>query len=461
MQDVSISNDQPLNVSDHFAVQGAFTMPRLQYNTSSRTFVKQVHGRRSILTNPERAIDLHRNRFNIIKQRLLRNERFGHGSIHMLNPDAFLKITPTMSLIGRDNQDFLLFGMLTEPEHGKHFLEDETGRMELDLSNTNYRYGLFTLNAFVLVDGLYGDDHIFHVRDIEFPAAESRAMTESVFPHIDFLGLTKPLVDPQILQIEETANTDACIVFISEMDLQEPKTMRGLRLIFESFKDTRPPIAFVLMGNFTKQRLFGKPVRKRQYRDGFTMLADLINKFPVIAEESTFVLVPGAMDAREDAVHDDNTITPREKIPDNYTNRFRHRVRKAIFTTNPCRIRYCTQDIVVYREDLFSELWRNSIVRPRASEGESLAEHLVRTVLDQGTLCPLPQSVKPVYTEYEQALQLYPLPDVLVLADKVDAYGINYQETHCLNPGSFSKVRISWSTYYPATRTSENKSMRI
>lgn len=71
--------------------------------------------------------------------------------------------------------------------------------------------------------------------------------------------------------------------------------------------------------------------------DGFTMLADLISKFPAIADESTFVFVPGAMDAREDAVHDDNTITPREKIPDTYTSRFRHRVRKAIFTTNPCR----------------------------------------------------------------------------------------------------------------------------
>lgn len=42
MQDVSISNDQPLNVADHLSVQGAFTMPRLQYNTNSRTFVKQV-----------------------------------------------------------------------------------------------------------------------------------------------------------------------------------------------------------------------------------------------------------------------------------------------------------------------------------------------------------------------------------------------------------------------------------
>lgn len=39
-----------------------------------------------------------------------------------------------MSLIGRDGGNFLLFGMLTQIEDGKLFLEDEDAHVELDVS---------------------------------------------------------------------------------------------------------------------------------------------------------------------------------------------------------------------------------------------------------------------------------------------------------------------------------------
>lgn len=46
-----------------------------------------------------------------------------------------------------------------------------------------------------------------------------------------------------------------------------------------------------------------------------------------------------------------------------------------------------------------------------------LSEQLVKTLLDQGHLCPLPLSARPIHWEYDNALRIYPLPDVLVLAD--------------------------------------------
>ena len=45
-----------------------------------------------------------------------------------------LKITPIKSLIGHDNEQFLLLGMLTQIEEGKMFLEDNDAHVELDLS---------------------------------------------------------------------------------------------------------------------------------------------------------------------------------------------------------------------------------------------------------------------------------------------------------------------------------------
>lgn len=44
------------------------------------------------------------------------------------------------------------------------------------------------------------------------------------------------------------------------------------------------------------------------------------------------------------------------------------KVPNAIMATNPCRIQYCTQEIVVVREDLVTKMCRNNIHFP--SEGE-------------------------------------------------------------------------------------------
>ena len=40
-------------------------------------------------------------------------------------------------------------------------------------------------------------------------------------------------------------------------------------------------------------------------------------------------------------------------------------------------IRYCTQDIVVYREDLFNALSRNALLAPRLDENEEPSKHVI------------------------------------------------------------------------------------
>jgi DNA polymerase epsilon subunit 2 len=37
---------------------------------------------------------------------------------------------------------------------------------------------LFTDGAFAIVEGTFGEDHIFHVSEINLPPAEARDMTE-------------------------------------------------------------------------------------------------------------------------------------------------------------------------------------------------------------------------------------------------------------------------------------------
>jgi DNA polymerase epsilon subunit 2 len=65
------------------------------------------------------------------------------------------------------------------------------------------------------------------------------------------------------------------------------------------------------------------------------------------------------------------------------------------------------------------------------------ARKLVKTVLDQGFLAPFRMANRPVLWDYASALQLYPLPTALVLADaEAPAFCVTYEGCHVMNPGS-------------------------
>ncbi|KAJ1833473.1 DNA-directed DNA polymerase epsilon, subunit B, partial [Coemansia sp. RSA 2703] len=184
-----------------------------------------------------------------------------------------------------------------------------------------------------------------------------------------------------------------------------------------------------------------------QYKDNMTALGQLIGTFPEIARNSHFVFVPGNNDPWGQGA------LPKPPIASYFTKRLGNRVTNVTFTTNPCRIKYCTHEIVVFREDLLKRIRRNSVLPP--TEGTEIVKHLVRTVIDQGHLCPLPQRIRPIYWAYDHAMRLYPIPDVLILADRFDSYSINYESCHCINPGSFSSGDFSFFMYFPVSRTSQ------
>lgn len=64
------------------------------------------------------------------------------------------------------------------------------------------------------------------------------------------------------------------------------------------------------------------------------------------------------------------------------------------------------------------------------------ARRLVKTVLDQGYLCPFRHAIRPVHWDYAGALHLYPLPTALVLVDPTaPPFAITYEGCHVMNPG--------------------------
>jgi hypothetical protein len=60
-------------------------------------------------------------------------------------------------------------------------------------------------------------------------------------------------------------------------------------------------------------------------------------------------------------------------LPKLITGEFQQKIPSSIFTSNPCRIQYCTQEIVVIREDLVTKMCRNTIHFPTSGE---IPEHV-------------------------------------------------------------------------------------
>jgi DNA polymerase epsilon subunit 2 len=83
-------------------------------------------------------------------------------------------------------------------------------------------------------------------------------------------------------------------------------------------------------------------------------------------------------------------------------------------------------------------------------------QQFVRTLLCQGTLMPFTQLVSPTYWDFDAALSLYPLPDLIVIGDNSTDFQRTQSECTIVNTGSFPRSKYSFKLYSPHSRTVED-----
>eukprot|EP00038_Savillea_parva_P009957 m.186937 g.186937 ORF g.186937 m.186937 type:complete len:565 (-) comp16932_c0_seq1:184-1878(-) len=448
----TVSNEAD-NVHEDVVLQiiDAFDTPKLSYSVDHKQFVpvKGTLRLHSSLATPKAA--LHRERFNILRQRTLRHALFRSKLEGTEEADgAGYKLTPLSALLGHSrfrgtgSEGLIVLGMLAQLEEGKYYLEDLDGKVRLSLADASPAYGLYTENSIVIVEGTY-EDEVFHARTIAQPPSEPRSASVKSMGALNYFGGVSNAGEQAALGKIEIEEEGAIFVVVSDVWLDKPVVLDKLRRMFEGFSMMDPPPVFVFMGNFLSQP-YGADT-PNVLKGAFDTLCDVICEFPELSQKSNFIFVPGPKDPGAPP------ILPRRRLPRYCTERLQTRVKKAVFTSNPARVRYCTQELVFFREDIVNKMRRNCILTPSIGPGEpEITAHLVKTLLDQATLVPLPLHVSPIYWEYEHALGLYPTPDVLVLADIFDSY-INPNEstgTTAINPGPFLPSDFSFLVYYPS-----------
>jgi DNA polymerase epsilon subunit 2 len=374
-----------------------------------------------------------------------------------------------------------LIGMLTQPEDGVWCLEDSGRSVALEFEpGVGRSPGFFTETCVVLVQGSYEPDFVrgggggaggggsgggfspltegrlpgaVRVGVIVHPPDEPRAATLSAMGAVDtFRVIPTPAEFAKVAAIEATHDR-AMFAVLSDVHVDSPRALEALRAVLAGFAAAGAPALFILMGNFSA-RPFSQAADGGAFAAGMEALAALLAEFPEVTGASHFVLVPGPGDPGA------APVLPRPALPAALCGRLTDAslIPRLTLATNPCRLRFYTQEIVVFRGEVSARLARASALPPAPPPaGEPpppVSHHVVHTIVSQAHLLPLPLHAQPVYWEYDHALRLAPTPNAVVVGEDAPFWSHEVNGAAVFCPGSFAGDR-AFAVYRPTSRVVE------
>lgn len=177
------------------------------------------------------------------------------------------QLTSTKNLLGRQGQRFLLFGILSTAQDGQYCLEDPDGTVGLDMEEAIPGEGIFTEGSIILVEGEYTEEERIKVDALGHPPPESRLAGREICGHVDFLGTGgMSIKEEENLKFHEKSHPDLCMVVISDLHLDHPKTMANFKRMLQGYVEADfLPFAFILCGNFSSSPFVGpNPIKRYQ-----------------------------------------------------------------------------------------------------------------------------------------------------------------------------------------------------
>ncbi|KAK1263359.1 hypothetical protein QJS04_geneDACA017504 [Acorus gramineus] len=341
-------------------------------------------------------------------------------------------------------------GVISQLEEGHFFLEDLTAAVPVNLSNAKITSGFFVENTIIVAEGEYLPNGIFQVYTCGFPPLEDRDASHSLLMGLDFFGGGALTVEEtnRLSMLEKKAVNDMFVI-MSDVWLDNEETMEKIAAVLDGYENVDVvPSLFVFMGNFCSRPCNLAFHNFASLRSQFGKLGEMIGSHARLKEHSRFLFIPGPDDAGP------STVLPRCALPKYLTEELQKHVPTAIFTSNPCRIKFYTQEIVFFRQDLLYRMRRSCLIPPSTEETSDPFEHLVVTITQQSHLCPLPLTVQPIIWNYDHCLRLYPTPHTIVLGDKSEQKSFKFSGITCFNPGSFANDS-TFVAYRPCTQEVE------
>lgn len=532
-QDIEIYNDDAsmlrtqleaehqLNWKDFFQVIPANKQANYRFDPIKKQYEKEATNLESLkIASIKSKMTLHQTRYAVVELRLSRNSNFRQptfSSLHSLTgsiKSSAVTITAIKNLLGRHGQRFVLFGLLTKNEAGSYSLEDDSDKIELDVSQCIPTEGShYCPGFFVIVEGIYSNSNKFYCSTIGHPPLERRDVTLDAYGNIDFLGVhaSSNLDQPNLKNLISSVNGvtrinkalkknlqllerelhhHKLIVLGHDCDLQDTKKLEALKRLFQKLTtdlqdDQEFPFCIVFSGPFSSEPFTASPYfsstmsassSSTQYKQSFDSLASLLEKFPLLCSKVTMIFVPGDKDPWSSVYNKGSSVMwPQSAIPKVFTNRLKRLVKNCHFVSNPTKLNYLNHEIVIFRDDLNARLKRNSInFNPTDEKGKSdlsidnivrdtpiptkilEARKLVKTILDQGHLSPFENTTRPIIWDKDYYLTMSPLPSVVFLNDPtISEFDVTYEGCHFINPGPLlTRGQLNYVEYWPSTNRS-------
>ncbi|PRQ15823.1 putative DNA-directed DNA polymerase [Rosa chinensis] len=443
----------------------AFLVPKFRYDPIKKIFYKPSEIQPPIHGNASAKAALYKDRFLLISQRLSRHQHFAKRAFDSEMSDfGSCEISQIQSLVGQTGRRWVM-GLISQLEDGHFYLEDLTASVEINLSNAisftdslliifldnTYKIttGFFTENTMVVAEGEMLLEGVFQVITCGFPPLEDRDMSVKLLAGHDFFGggiLTKEET-LRLSELEKRAVNDMFVI-LSDIWLDSEEAMGKLERILDGYENQEVvPSLFVFMGNFSSHPC-NLSFRPSSLRLQFGKLGQMIAAHQQLTKRSRFLFIPGPDDPGP------SKVLPRCALPKYITEELQKHIPNAMFSSNPCRIKFYTQELVFFRQDLLYRMRRSCLIPPSTEETDDPFEHLVATITHQSHLCPLPLIVQPIIWNYDHSLYLYPTPHTIVLGDRSEQKAFKYTGITCFNPGSFSREG-TFVAYYPCTQEVE------
>ncbi|CAI4037027.1 hypothetical protein SMKI_16G3260 [Saccharomyces mikatae IFO 1815] len=521
-------NSKALNWRDYFKVINALQQQRFSYNPHKMQFIfvpnkkeNELGNITGFLPDIKDKVQMFLTRYYLTNDRVMRNENFQNSD--MFNPlssmvslqnelsrtdqqqqASNMSITPIKNLLGRNAQNFLLLGLLNRNFKGNWSLEDPSGSVEIDISQTIPTQGHYYVpGCMVLVEGIYYSvGNKFHVTSMTLPPGERREITLDTIGNLDLLGihglsnnnfiarLDKDL-KIRLHLLEKELIDHKFVILGANLFLDDLKVMTALSKVLQKLNDD-PPTLLLWQGSFTSVPVFASMSSRNissstQYKNNFDALAMLLSRFDNLTENTTMIFIPGPNDLWGSMVSLGASGTlPQDPIPSAFTKKINKVCKNIVWSSNPARIAYLSQEIIIFRDDLSERFKRHHMEFPFSESEDSFADNdntvtkdsdivpidelvkepdqlpqkiqesrkLVKTLLDQGHLSPFIDCLRPISWDLDHTLTLCPIPSTMILCDTTSAqFDLTYNGCKVINPGSFiHNRRARYMVYVPSSK---------
>lgn len=340
-------------------------MPKYKYDIERKKYFLE-NKKRNFLPPASVRSEFLVDRYTMLWQRTCRHELFSASIPGTSIAAKKFQLRKIETLLASSSVDeVVVLGFLAQLKENKFFIEDPSGAVPLDLTAVQFHSGFFCEGCFVLIEGNYADGKL-KASGMGFPPMEAANSSRAYFGSLNtWGGKSKTLLknSVRLAEVEQT-NVDATIVFLADCWLDDPVVMEKLQTLFVGYNDI-PPVAIVLMGPFMRNSTNPWDLKTK-----LKQFAEIVsNNCPVIKRQTDLILIP----APDDPVAP--VILPRTGLAEAICTDLKHLLPRTILATNPCRLQYCTQQIVVCRADLVTKLCRNTINFPDSGK---LEDHVSR-----------------------------------------------------------------------------------